>query len=146
VWFAAVDLAPAQVRIARALDLASTRLTLASVTRVCPAALCHAVPTWCALQLVALVQRCRFEQRHEAVRSLAGTILTRWKWQLAGHMQVGRHPSNDQSLNYTLLAGSLVRAGTNGSNPASLYAGLGACQRWSTLDPELPVEQFMHVF
>lgn len=42
----------------------------------------------CVLQLIALVQRCKCEQQHEAVRSLAEGILRRWRWQLAGHMQV----------------------------------------------------------
>lgn len=44
----------------------------------------------CCMQLIALVQRCKCEQQqHEAVRSLAQGLLTRWRGQLAGHMQVG---------------------------------------------------------
>lgn len=73
-----------------------------------------AVLTMCAPQLVALVQRCRCEQRHEAVRSLAEMILTRWRWQLAGHMQVGSRSPVDSvgsSIASLVTRLSVLRAG-----------------------------------
>lgn len=42
-----------------------------------------------AVQVIALVQRCLSASLDAAVKSLALHMLQRWKWQLAGHMQVG---------------------------------------------------------
>jgi hypothetical protein len=44
----------------------------------------------CAAQVIALVQRCLAEPIDASIRSIAQHMLQRWKWQLAGHMQVRR--------------------------------------------------------
>jgi hypothetical protein len=41
-----------------------------------------------AVQVIALVQRCLSASVDESVKSLALHMLQRWRWQLAGHMQV----------------------------------------------------------
>jgi hypothetical protein len=41
------------------------------------------------VQVIVLVQRCLSEPVDASIRSIAQHMLQRWKWQLAGHMQVG---------------------------------------------------------
>jgi hypothetical protein len=79
--------------------------------------LCCASPC-CAAQVIALVQRCLSEPIDASIRSIAQHMLQRWKWQLAGHMQVR------QVAGSLLMGGVAVRPARHAHLSPVVYIGV----------------------